>query len=88
MSCLLGGKLHWFELFAFAKVEVGFVVGFGFFFFFFHPNEVLQLKAEAIKHKWVSYVSVFFFFFPPPLRFLVKVAEGFSMVVVRGGLSQ
>lgn len=34
MSFLLGGKLHWFELFAFAKVEVGFVVGFGFVFFF------------------------------------------------------
>lgn len=58
MSFLLGGKLHWFELFAFAKVEVGFV----FFFFFSHPDEVLQLKAEAIKHKWVSDVSVFFFF--------------------------
>lgn len=62
MSFLLGGKLHWFELFAFAKVEVGFVVGFVVFFFFFHPDEVLQLKAEAIKHKWVSDVSVFFFF--------------------------
>lgn len=59
MSFLLGGKLHWFELFAFAKVEVGFVVS---FVFFFHPDEVLQLKAEAIKHKWVSDVSVFFFF--------------------------
>lgn len=88
MSFLLGGKLHWFELFAFAKVEVGFVVGFV-LFFFFSPRRGFTAQGRSNKAQMgFRCFCLFFFFFPPPLRFLVKVAEGFSMVVVRGGLSQ